>query len=105
MNFFQTKFQIASPRFLSVVPDGEESKNETVLIFISINCIHKLRFEVELLSPSIFSMHDKGQGIEKLMSLPNLMKGLSGQDHQKWMDFIMEAAEVVDEVDKLETVS
>ncbi|KAI1701039.1 moulting cycle domain-containing protein [Ditylenchus destructor] len=86
-NFDDKTLKIASPRFLSVVPDGEESKNETV----------------ELLSPSIFSMHDKGQGIEKLMSLPNLMKGLSGQDHQKWMDFIMEAAGVVDEVDKLET--
>lgn len=60
---------------------------------------------MEILSPSLFSLHDKGKGIEQLTSLPNLMKDLSRQDQQKWLDLILEAAGVVDEVDKLETVS
>ncbi|KAI1705938.1 moulting cycle domain-containing protein [Ditylenchus destructor] len=79
--------KVASPRFLSVVPEEEEYKNETM----------------EFLSPSLFSLHDKGKGIENLTSLPNLMKSFSRQDQQKWMDLIMEAAGVVDTAEKLET--
>ncbi|KAI1704489.1 moulting cycle domain-containing protein [Ditylenchus destructor] len=79
--------KLVSPRFLSVVPEDEERKNETM----------------EFLSPSLFSLHDKGKGIENLTSLPNLIKGFSQQDQQKWMDLIMEAAGVVDEVENIET--
>ncbi|KAI1707294.1 moulting cycle domain-containing protein [Ditylenchus destructor] len=79
--------KLVSPRFFSVVPEDEERKNETM----------------EFLSPSLFSLHDKGKGIENLTSLPNLIKGFSQKDQQKWMDLIMEAAGVVDEVENMET--
>ncbi|KAI1703975.1 moulting cycle domain-containing protein [Ditylenchus destructor] len=85
--FDDKSLKVVSPRFLSVVPEEEEYKNETM----------------EFLSPSLFSLHNKGKGIESLTSLPQLMKGFTGQDQQKWMDLIMEAAGVVDQADKLDT--
>lgn len=94
-----------SPRFLSVVPEEEEYKNETVTFHFFCGFLGDSdRFKMEFLSPSLFSLHNKGKGIESLTSLPQLMKGFTGQDQQKWMDLIMEAAGVVDQADKLDTV-
>uniref|UniRef100_A0A1I7SEP0 Uncharacterized protein n=1 Tax=Bursaphelenchus xylophilus TaxID=6326 RepID=A0A1I7SEP0_BURXY len=57
---------------------------------------------ISLISPSLFSLHDQGEGIENLTSLPNLLKGFSSQDQQLWLDIIMEAAGVNEQSDKLE---
>uniref|UniRef100_A0A914E811 Uncharacterized protein n=1 Tax=Acrobeloides nanus TaxID=290746 RepID=A0A914E811_9BILA len=73
-----------SPRLLSVVPE-EDDKNS-----------------VDLLSPSLFSLHSKGKGIEKLSSLPNLVQGFSQGDQQEWLNFIIEAAGVNEQIDNLE---
>uniref|UniRef100_A0A1I7SGW7 Uncharacterized protein n=1 Tax=Bursaphelenchus xylophilus TaxID=6326 RepID=A0A1I7SGW7_BURXY len=83
-NFDEKNMKVVSPRFLGLVP--EEKKED----------------EISLISPSLFSLHDEGEGIEKLTSLPNLLKGFSGQDQQLWLDVIMEAAGVNEESKRLE---
>lgn len=57
-----------------------------------------------MLSPSLFSLHSKGKGIEKLSSLPNLVQGFSQGDQQEWLNFIIEAAGVNEQIDNLEQV-
>ncbi|KAI1702305.1 moulting cycle domain-containing protein [Ditylenchus destructor] len=78
---------IVSPRFLNVVPEEEQSKTDTV----------------DFLSPSLFALHNKGKDVEQAASLPNLMRNFSVGDQDKWMDLIMEAAGVVEQVEKLDT--
>ncbi|KAI1732619.1 moulting cycle domain-containing protein [Ditylenchus destructor] len=85
-DFDDKTLKIASPRFLSVVPEEEGYKNETI----------------DFISPSLFSLHNEGKGVENLTSLPSLMKGFSGKDQQEWMNLIMEAAGVVEQADRLE---
>lgn len=58
-----------------------------------------------MISPSIFSLHDDGQGLEKLTSLPNLLKGMPMKDQDLWLDVIMEAAGVNEHSQNLEHVS
>jgi hypothetical protein len=43
--------------------------------------------------------------VENLTSLPTLMRGFSSRDQQLWMDFIIEAAGVLDHTDRLEQVN
>ncbi|KAI1731018.1 moulting cycle domain-containing protein [Ditylenchus destructor] len=65
-----------SPRFLSLVPDDDDdegSGSET------------------LLSPSVLSMHNDGNGLERNTSLPALLKDFSAKDRDQWMNFIMTA--------------
>uniref|UniRef100_A0A914LAJ2 Uncharacterized protein n=1 Tax=Meloidogyne incognita TaxID=6306 RepID=A0A914LAJ2_MELIC len=82
--------KLVSPRFLSVTP--EEGHNDTL----------------NFLSPSLFSLHGNGKGIENLTSIPSLIKkiggpvGFSSQDQQMWLDFIMEAAGVIEDAEKIE---
>jgi hypothetical protein len=54
------------------------------------------------MSPSLFSLHSNGQGIENLTSLPNLFKEFTGEDQQAWLDLIVESAGVGDHLKKLE---
>ncbi|CAD5213610.1 unnamed protein product [Bursaphelenchus xylophilus] len=83
---FESKtMKLISPRFLGLVPDEEEEEKD------SINVI----------SPSLFALHNEGKGIENLTSLPNLLQGFSSQDQQLWLDVIMEATGVNDEDAKL----
>uniref|UniRef100_A0A7E4UR17 Uncharacterized protein n=1 Tax=Panagrellus redivivus TaxID=6233 RepID=A0A7E4UR17_PANRE len=82
--FDEKVLKVASPRFLSVVPEHNEA-NMT-----------------NFLSPSIFSLHDEGEGLEKLSSLPTLLKGFSSADQNEWLNLIIEAAGVNDEAEKLE---
>uniref|UniRef100_A0A915E4J6 Uncharacterized protein n=1 Tax=Ditylenchus dipsaci TaxID=166011 RepID=A0A915E4J6_9BILA len=51
---------------------------------------------------SLFSLHNQGNAVEKLTSLPNLVKDFSSKDQQEWMNLIIEAAGVVDEADRLD---
>ncbi|KAL3114425.1 hypothetical protein niasHT_017289 [Heterodera trifolii] len=74
---------ILSPRFMSVTAS-------------------KSRGKANFLSPSLFSLHTKGHGLERKMSLPNLMKEgakLLDRDQNEWMNLIMEASGVNDQVD------
>uniref|UniRef100_A0A915DNU2 Uncharacterized protein n=1 Tax=Ditylenchus dipsaci TaxID=166011 RepID=A0A915DNU2_9BILA len=84
--FDDKNLKIASPRFLSVVPENEDNKDN----------------ELDFLSPSLFSLHNQGKGLENLTSLPSLVKGFSSKDQQAWLDLIMEAAGVVEEAEKIE---
>ncbi|CAD5210616.1 unnamed protein product [Bursaphelenchus okinawaensis] len=81
--FDNKTMKIVSPRFLGLVP--EEKDND----------------EISLISPSLFSLHDQGEGIENLTSLPNLLKNLGIKDQQLWLDIVMEAAGVNEESEKL----
>ncbi|KAK5979264.1 hypothetical protein GCK32_000651 [Trichostrongylus colubriformis] len=83
-DFDKKTIKLLSPRFLSVVPEQDTEDLIT------------------LLSPSLFSIHDQGNGTEKSMSLPNLVKALPNKDQEAWLDFIMEASGVIDAVDMTE---
>lgn len=61
--------------------------------------------ELDFLSPSLFSLHDQGEGVENLTSLPSLLKSMPLKDQQYWLDLIMEAAGVNEQSEKLEKVS
>uniref|UniRef100_A0A915CL33 Uncharacterized protein n=1 Tax=Ditylenchus dipsaci TaxID=166011 RepID=A0A915CL33_9BILA len=80
-DFDNKNVKMISPRFLSVTP-GDDTMN--------------------VLSPSLFSMHNEGEGLEKLTSLPYLIKEFSGKDQQEWLNFILEAAGIEEEIDKFE---
>ncbi|KAI1701421.1 moulting cycle domain-containing protein [Ditylenchus destructor] len=84
-DFDDKTLKVVSPRFLSVVPEEDHSTNDTV----------------NLMSPSLFSLHNKGKDIEDLTSLPNLMKNFTREDQEKWLDLIMEASGVVEQAEKL----
>uniref|UniRef100_A0A914I061 Uncharacterized protein n=1 Tax=Globodera rostochiensis TaxID=31243 RepID=A0A914I061_GLORO len=85
-DFEEKTLRSLSPRFLSVMPEGGPTQNKTI----------------DLLSPSLFSLHADGEGIEKLTSLPNLIKGFNTKDQQQWMDLIMEAAGVAEQAEHIE---
>uniref|UniRef100_A0A183FY95 HA domain-containing protein n=1 Tax=Heligmosomoides polygyrus TaxID=6339 RepID=A0A183FY95_HELPZ len=55
-----------------------------------------------LLSPSLFSLHEEGNEVEKAFSLPRMLKELPNKDQEAWLNFIMEASGVTDAVDKAE---
>ncbi|CAJ0608052.1 unnamed protein product [Cylicocyclus nassatus] len=83
-NFDKKTLKLISPRFLSVVPEQDDQD-----LF-------------NLLSPSLFSLHQDGGEFEKAMSLPHLLKQLPSKDQEAWMDFIVEAAGVSDAVEIVE---
>ncbi|CAB3404071.1 unnamed protein product [Caenorhabditis bovis] len=85
-DFDRKTLKMVSPRLMSIMPEQEDDS-----LF-------------NLLSPSLFSLHEDGEGIEKLTSLPHLLKKLDMRGQDAWMDFIVEAAGVTDEVDKAEKV-
>ncbi|CAD5215061.1 unnamed protein product [Bursaphelenchus xylophilus] len=77
---------LISPRFFSVTPEQDADGNSTV----------------NILSPSLLSLHNEGSGTENLTSLPTLVKGFNGRDQQEWLNFIVEAAGVSDQAEKLD---
>uniref|UniRef100_A0A1I7VR83 SAM domain-containing protein n=1 Tax=Loa loa TaxID=7209 RepID=A0A1I7VR83_LOALO len=74
--------RFGSPRLLSVVPDN-------------------VKDQISILSPSLFSMHDKGEGLEALTSIPGLLKVAGNRDYEEWLNFIMEASGTTDAIHKL----
>uniref|UniRef100_A0A7E4VJN5 BCNT-C domain-containing protein n=1 Tax=Panagrellus redivivus TaxID=6233 RepID=A0A7E4VJN5_PANRE len=77
--------QVMSPRFLSVTEQDANGGGPEDAI--------------DLLSPSLFSLHSHGKGLEKAFSLPNLIKGFTSADQQAWMDLIFEASGVDETID------
>uniref|UniRef100_A0A1I7SC82 Uncharacterized protein n=1 Tax=Bursaphelenchus xylophilus TaxID=6326 RepID=A0A1I7SC82_BURXY len=73
--FYNSTMRIASPKFLELFP---ESENDTI----------------KLISPSLFALHESDDPIENLTSIPNLLKRFGLQEHQLFLDIIMEAAGV-----------
>ncbi|VDK48969.1 unnamed protein product [Anisakis simplex] len=69
--------KVASPRLLSIVPEDNT---------------------VSLFSPSIFSLHEKGDASEVLVNLPKLLRKMN-KDHNEWMDFVLEASGVSDVIE------
>ncbi|VDM63931.1 unnamed protein product [Angiostrongylus costaricensis] len=82
--FDKKTVKLASPRLLSVVPEQNDDDLFNVL------------------SPSLFSLHEDGDEAEKSMSLPRLLKQLPNSDYEAWLDFIMEASGVTETVDRTE---
>lgn len=83
-DFDHKTLKMISPRIMSIVPEQEDDSL------------------LDLLSPSLFSLHNEGEGIEKLMSLPHLLKKLDSHGQNAWMDFIVEAAGVSESVSNTE---
>ncbi|GMR36906.1 hypothetical protein PMAYCL1PPCAC_07100 [Pristionchus mayeri] len=76
MSGFEDKtLKLFSPRIMSVLP--EEDNGEV---------------EVNLLSPSLFSLHGDGEGLERATSLSDGFGLAKGKDHEEWLNFVMEAA-------------
>ncbi|KIH48936.1 hypothetical protein ANCDUO_20991 [Ancylostoma duodenale] len=82
-NFDKKNFKMVSPRFLPVVP--EEDDND----------------DVNLLSPSLFALHNDGSGVEKETSLARAMKIFGEKDNAALLNFIMEASGVTDALDSM----
>ncbi|EGT48340.1 CBN-MLTN-7 protein [Caenorhabditis brenneri] len=79
--------KLISPRFMSVLPDKTEVKNKTV----------------DVLSPSLFSLHNSGSELEKATSLKSLLgSGMTAQDSQNFLDLLVEATGVAEAVEDAE---
>lgn len=53
------------------------------------------------MSPSLFSLHSEGEGIERATSLSDGFGFAKGREHEEWLNFVMEAAGVSDVVQYL----
>ncbi|KAF7626930.1 hypothetical protein Mgra_00009660, partial [Meloidogyne graminicola] len=56
-----------------------------------------------LLSPSLFSLHNEGKGLEKELSLPNILKTnqSSVRDQQEWLNLIMESSGINQQINEI----
>ncbi|CAL2043982.1 unnamed protein product [Caenorhabditis brenneri] len=81
-NFDERKIALMSPQFMSVLPDEQ---NDTV----------------NVLSPSIFALHENGTELDQMLSLSKAMRFLSDNGHEEWMNFVLEASGVTEAVEKM----
>ncbi|UMM19309.1 hypothetical protein L5515_014969 [Caenorhabditis briggsae] len=79
--------KLLSPRFMSVLPEDQETKAN----------------EIDILSPSLFSLHDSGTEIEKKTSLKFLLgSAMDSADSQNFLDLLVEATGVAEAVEDAE---
>uniref|UniRef100_A0A914QYN4 Uncharacterized protein n=1 Tax=Panagrolaimus davidi TaxID=227884 RepID=A0A914QYN4_9BILA len=87
-NFDEKNLKIMSPKLFSVFNEGgngEGGDNDD---------------PIDVLSPSLLSLHGNGKGFERELSLPNLIKGFTTADQQQWLDLIFEASGVEETLQK-----
>ncbi|CAD5214375.1 unnamed protein product [Bursaphelenchus xylophilus] len=85
-DFDDKSMKLMSPRFFGLVPEAKE-KNE-----------------LEFLSPSLFALHNQGEGLENLTSLPTLLKNVIGKDQDLWLNLIMEVSGVNDQAETVRKI-
>ncbi|KAK0401726.1 hypothetical protein QR680_015941 [Steinernema hermaphroditum] len=83
-DFDKKTVKLASPRIMPVVP--EEPDPDTIFV----------------LSPSLFGLHNDGEGLEDITSITKLLKMLPNRDQEDWLNLIVEASGVSDEVKRIE---
>ncbi|CAD6189760.1 unnamed protein product [Caenorhabditis auriculariae] len=83
-DFDRKNLRVASPRFFSVVPEPKRVENDTI----------------NLLSPSLFSLHGEGSNDERNLSMKAIFSGLpQGGEQNALIDMLTEVTGVVDAVD------
>ncbi|CAB03459.1 MLt-TeN (mlt-10) related [Caenorhabditis elegans] len=86
-DFDGKNLKVMSPRFMSILPEDKEGKGN----------------EVDLLSPSLFSLHDEGTDIEKKTSFRSLLgSAMTDTDTQNFLDLLVEATGVAEAVEDAE---
>ncbi|CAD5214285.1 unnamed protein product [Bursaphelenchus xylophilus] len=81
--FYNSSMKIASPKFFELFP---EKDNDTI----------------NLISPSLFALHDSDDPVENLTSIPNMMRAFGLEEHQVFLDIIMEVAGVNEKSEDIE---
>uniref|UniRef100_A0A914QD31 Uncharacterized protein n=1 Tax=Panagrolaimus davidi TaxID=227884 RepID=A0A914QD31_9BILA len=96
-NFDERTIKLLSPRLFSVTEGdkGDEGEEDDPKKFAE-----KCSPKIDVLSPSLLSLHGKGKGFERELSLPNLIKGFTTADQQQWLDLIFEASGVEETLQK-----
>ncbi|EGT32367.1 CBN-MLTN-2 protein [Caenorhabditis brenneri] len=82
--FDQKSLKFASPRFFAIAPEEHKKENDTI----------------NVLSPSLFSLHDEGSADEQKTSLIRLLGNSQGVDKDSFMDLLTELTGVADTVEE-----
>eukprot|EP00081_Caenorhabditis_elegans_P016904 NP_496916.2 MLt-TeN (mlt-10) related [Caenorhabditis elegans] len=84
-DFERKTLKLISPRFMSVLPDNSKTN------------------EIDLLSPSLFSLHDSGSELEQKTSFKSLLgSAMTDTDTQNFLDLLVEATGVAEAVEDAE---
>uniref|UniRef100_A0A914Q6A3 Uncharacterized protein n=1 Tax=Panagrolaimus davidi TaxID=227884 RepID=A0A914Q6A3_9BILA len=89
-NFDDKNLKVMSPKLFSVFSEGDNDEGG------------EEDDPIDVLSPSLLSLHGNGKGLERELSLPNLIKGFTTADQQQWLDLIFEASEVENTIKQAE---
>lgn len=107
-DFDEKNLKLISPRFFSLLPDEHDHSvtcsSEQLSFITGIEsagvervCVCVCVFKVNLLSPSLLSLHNDGHGIEKDTSLSKITsEAFSGRESDAWLNFIIEASGLSD---------
>ncbi|VDN55600.1 unnamed protein product [Dracunculus medinensis] len=104
-DFDNKTIKMFSPRLFSLVPEGNSGNLVYKFEYIfSKNRLLPTRSllirGVNILSPSILSLHDEGRETEKLLSISNLMQSFLPGDRSDLMDLITDISGISDAVEK-----